>query len=656
MNKRSSLTVLLSLLFQIVVLPQTDTEKILMTVAGREIQSGEFTQMYNKSVTLRSDSDFNNFLEQFIIFKLKVADALAEGYDTTRAFMDELKGYREQLARSYLTDSDIKERLLRKAYQRSLTEINASHVLISCPPGASPADTLAAFKKSMAIRERIISGEPFEQVAKAASDDKSVITNGGNLGYFTVFQMIAPFEDAAFSLDVDSVSMPVRTPYGYHIIMVIDKRPSKGKIRVAHILKAIPLNSDENVVEKAEQEINDIYAQLTNGASFSELAKKYSNDKGSAAGGGQMRWFGAGELIPDFSEAAFSIQDTGVFTRPFKSVYGFHIIKLLDKKAPASYEELKPFLESKISQSHINSEGKKSFVEKLRKEYDFRINKDVYDWFIKNTDTLIIQGKTYYNRKKLPEGNIFSFADQFKTAVSFADDIEKGNSGIKTDSPQHFIDLTVEAIGTEQLIRHENSQLENKYPEFRYLMNEFHDGILLFDISEKKVWNKVQEDTAVLIKYYEEHKADFLSKRAIETKVYRVKQSVGPEKLLSAYIKYSRKSDLENRLSEKFNSKGDTLLTIEEHKWIAGDDPEIDSMRWVPGEYISRITDDGYSIIVINKVVEPSPVPFTEVQPEIITGYQEVLTNEWIKQLKEKFPVKIDKMVLKEVREKLNND
>ena len=261
MKTRSILPFILFILSCSFSFAQKPDEKILMTVAGRDVEAGEFIRMYNKSLDPAYKTDLDDYLEQFIAFKLKVADAIEQGYDTTKAYREELEGYRNQLAQSYLTDPDIKEKLLRKAYQRSLSEVNASHILVSCTPDASPEDTLKAYKKAIDIRERILRGEAFEQVAKATSDDKSVLINGGNLGYFTVFQMITPFEEAAYTLKPGTVSMPVRTPYGYHIIKVSDLRPSKGKIRVAHIMKSAPPGSDDQTVRKAEREINNIYDQ-----------------------------------------------------------------------------------------------------------------------------------------------------------------------------------------------------------------------------------------------------------------------------------------------------------------------------------------------------------------------------------------------------------
>lgn len=655
MKTRSILPVVLFILSYSFSFAQKPDEKILLTVAGRGVEAGEFVRMYNKSLDPAFKTDLNDYLEQFIAFKLKVADAIEQGYDTIKAYREELDGYRNQLAQSYLTDPDIKEKLLRKAYQRSLSEVNASHILVSCTPDASPEDTMKAYKKAIDIRERIVRGEPFEQVAKATSDDKSVLINGGNLGYFSVFQMITPFEEAAYTLKPGTVSMPVRTPYGYHVIKVSDLRPSKGKIRVAHIMKSAPPGSDYQTVRKAEKEINNIYTRLKNGEPFRKLASENSDHKESAANGGEMNWFGAGEIISDFAEAAFSLKDTGEYTKPVRSVYGFHIIKLLDKKAPGSYEESRSFLESKLNQSNLISLGKKSFIDRHKKEYNFRINPAVREWFYKNTDTLIIQGISKYNRRNIPSGNIYSFASKNLSSKEFAAYLEKRGNMVITKNPEYYIETSLESIGSDEIMKFENSVLEQKYPDFRYLMNEFHDGILLFDISSKNVWNRAQEDSAGLQNYYEVHKKEYLSKKSIEAKIYTLKKPEGEKRLMAAYRKYSRKSGTDARLLAKFNLQGDTLLSIEEAIWTTGDDADIDKIDWKPG--LHSLTKNGYpTLINILKVNEPVPLPLNDVQADMISGYQDWLTEEWIKQLKKKYTVKIDSQVFDEVKKRLGNE
>jgi len=630
---------------------QNPDDKILLTVEGDKITAGEFLRMYNKNREPGKKTSIDDYLQQYILFKLKVADAIKEGYDTTKAFKNELKGYRNQLAQNYLTDSLVKEELLKKAYQRSLNEVNAWHVLIALPENPSVADTMNAWKKALDVKTRISNGEPFEDVARSVSDDKSVKFNGGNLGYFTVFQMIMPFENAAYSLKKGEVSAPVRSPYGYHIIKVTDNRKSAGKIRVAHIMKASPPDTGEEKAKKAAEDINEIYIKLNQKTPFAELARLYSDHKESAVNGGELNWFRAGEVITDFSEAAFSIKDTGQYTKPVRTIYGWHIIKLLEKKAPGTFDEQRSYLESKINQTSINSASKKSFVEKLKKEYKFSTNKDAYNWFILNTDTLIIQGRRKYNRATMPTGKLYSFANQTFTTKDFANFIEKRGPMVVTRDSSVFINHSMETRVSDHIISYENSILEKKYPEFKYLMNEFHDGILLFEISGKKIWNRVSEDSVGLLKYYEANKNKYMTRESINAKIYKLRSPDGEKKLASAYKKYSRKHDTDQRLLEKFNTKSDTLLTIKEGVWHKGDDRDIDNLKWTKGQQLAK--KDGYPcIILINNVTEPAPLKIEDVRGKMMIGYQEYLDAEWTKQLKEKYIVKIDNLVLEEVKKK----
>ena len=650
----------LVLILTILLLPwnifaQDFNDKVLMIVAGRDVTSGEFIRMYKKSFEHGNAKELDTYLNQFIIFKQKVADAVREGYDTTLAFKTELQGYRNQLAQNYLTDPEAKEKLLRQAYKRSLTEINAWHILVNCQAEASPEDTLKVWKKAMNIRERILKGESFEQVARGTSDDPSVKINGGNLGYFTAFQMIMPFEDAAYNLKKGEISEPVRTPFGYHILKVADRRPSSGKIKVAHIMKTVPPGTGEKEVKAAEEEINSIYKQILGGTSFSELASKYSDHKESAARGGELNWFGAGEIISDFTEAAFSLVKNGDFTKPVRTVYGWHIIKRIDRKAPGTFEESRSYLESKINESYLNSISKKSFIEKLKKEYKFVINTNAFNWFAANIDTMIIKGLSKYNRQGMPGGIIYTFANQQLTTKDFASYIEKRGSMIATDDPVYFISKSIETRLSDQIMTYENSVLEKKYPEFRYLMNEFHDGILLFEISGKKVWNKSQDDSTGLRQYYENNKNKFLTRQGVEARIYALKKKDGKKSLAAAYKKFSRFPDSDLRMVNKFISKEDTLLSIRKGTWFKGDDKVIDSLIWIKG-YHETVINGFPCIVVIDKIIDPVPLPFSEVQGEMISGYQEYLENNWIKQLKERYTVKIDNEVLEEIREKLSNE
>lgn len=652
MNVRSFTLVFLLLIVTVPFKAQALSEKTLINIEGRQISAGEFIRMFRKSSEFAEKQNMDDYLAQYVIFQLKVTDAVRNGIDTTRSFKNELKGYRDQLAVNYLTDQNTRESILKKTYQRSLTEINAWHILVSCKSDANPKDTLIAWQKASDIRKRILNGELFENVARATSDDPSVMNNGGNLGYFTVFQMISPFEDAAYNMKKGEISEPVRSSFGYHIIKVTDKRSSRGKVLVAHIMKASPPGTDEKTAKEAEESINNIYRELLSGNDFASLAKKYSDHRESASNGGKLNWFGTGEIVSDFNEAAFSIKDTGSYSMPVRTLYGWHIIKLLDRRPHGTFEETRSFLESRINQSYLNSLSRKALVERLKKEYRYTLNQVTLNWFIENTDTAIIQGINRYNRTEIPPGNIYTFANQHLTTREFAGILEKKAKMIITEFPSEFIIQALDEKVSDHIISYENSMLEKKYPDFRYLVNEFHDGILMFEISGDKIWNRALKDSAGLKSYYEEHKFDHLTKKGIEASIYSLRSAKGEKELRSAYEKYSKKPDKNELLQKKFNRKNDSLLVITDGMWYVGDSNELDEIEWSQGTHFC-IYNDLPSVVEIKRILEPVPLDFSKVEGEMATGYQEYLENQWIKQLKEKYTVKIDNLVLEEITKEL---
>jgi peptidyl-prolyl cis-trans isomerase SurA len=255
----------------------------------------------------------------------------------------------------------------------------------------------------------------------------------------------------------------------------------------------------------------------------------------------------------------------------------------------------------------------------------------------------------------MPSGNLYSFADQNYSVNEFANYIEKRGSMIITKDSSVFISRALETMVSDQLLNYENSVLEAKYPEFRYLLKEFHDGMLLFEISGRKVWNRVNDDSLGMRRYYEEHKNSYLTPAGIEAKIYTLRSQGGEKMLSSEFKKYSRMSDTDTRLASKFNNKNDTLLIITENTWYKGDDNEIDNLKWISGSQ-SFVRNGFPAIIRIKKIIEPVPLEFEKVQREMLTGYQEYLEIEWMRQLKEKYSVKIDSLVLKDVKKKLNNE
>ncbi|NMC41481.1 MAG: hypothetical protein GYA43_10000, partial [Bacteroidales bacterium] len=424
-----------------------------------------------------------------------------------------------------------------------MTEIDAWHILVACPPESKPEDTLAAWTKTLEIRARITGGEPFEKVARSVSDDPSVRLNGGHLGYFTAFQMITPFEDAAFKMRKGEISGPVRTPYGYHLIMVSDIRPSKGKIRVAHIMRSVPPNSDPSVDRMAEDTIKSVYRQLLAGASFSEMAKKYSDHRESAQRGGELNWFGAGEISTDFAEAAFSLKADGDITAPVRTIYGWHIIKRLDIKPPPTWEEARSTLEERISGSWLKAEAERSLVRKLKTEYNFTLNNRAMNWFMENTDTLIVKGYSKFDKKKIPPWPLCTYAGQSISSAEFAKFIESKAAKSISEEPATYLRKMFDFYLSDHMLNYENSVLESKYPEFRLLIKEFHDGILLFDISQDKVWKRAVEDTAGLKQYYEHHKNEYRGQQLLEGIICILEQKGKEKKFYNEFMKYRNAPD-----------------------------------------------------------------------------------------------------------------
>jgi len=327
-----------------------DKNATVLTVDGEATSLEEFENIFRKNNrdSAISQQSLDEYMELFINFKLKVKEAREAGLDTVKKFITELDGYRNQLARPYLTDTDKLNDLMREAYQNQTQEVRAMHILIKTDANATPADTLRAYNKTMAIRERLMKGEDFASLAKAVSEDPSAKDNGGDLGYFTAFQMVYPFEKAAYDTKVGEVSMPVRTRYGYHLIKVVDKRSARGEIHVAHIV--VKPKSETDGEANAQTKINEIYQKSLSGEStFEDLASKFSDDPTSAKKGGELAWFGTGKMVIEFEDAAYSLKNNGDVSQPFKTSFGWHIVKRLDYKPLPSFESMEKELKNKVS-------------------------------------------------------------------------------------------------------------------------------------------------------------------------------------------------------------------------------------------------------------------------------------------------------------------
>jgi peptidyl-prolyl cis-trans isomerase SurA len=650
MQKAIPVLSLILLLTTVSIKGQEDS-RVLLRVGDHEVTVSEFIRLYTKSNTYEDQSSFDDFFTQFTAFRLKVAQAMDEGLDTLESFRIEFSGYRNQLAAKYLTDSEEREKQLRLLYTRMLTETNAWHILVAVPPGATPDDTLTAYNKCLELRARLLEGEPFEQVARGGSDDPSVVANGGNLGYFTALQMILPFEDAAYDLKTGSVSMPVRTPYGYHLIKVTDRRPSRGMIRTAHIMKAVPAGASDEAWKRAQEEIDSLYKRLTDGASFEELARAESDHRESATNGGELAWFGTGDIVNEFSDAAFGLARDGDFSPPVKTIYGWHIIKRIERKPIGNFEEYRDLIESRLSNGRINSAARNSFVAKLKREYNFRLETDKLNTIITLTDSLISQSSARFDRQSVPAGNIYSYRGGSMRCSELISIIESGLGSFNGQNTVELINRLLNNRISEDIIAYEESRLEEKYPDFRYLMKEFHDGMLLFEINSREVWNKPYTDTAGLLRFYDENIAMFMGEPSADITIYSPQKPSKVKKLSKMVRKYGSRPGGKEKIQSGYITGSDTTLITVSGRFYTGDDPELDP--FISDKGTRTIVYRGMeSVIDVTKTYPREPIAPSTIEPALAAAYQDYLEEAWLKQLKRKYSVWVDEKLLQEIREK----
>lgn len=623
-------TFLFFLCFSIFSNVRSQDSETLITIGKTVVTKGEFERIYRKNNTnLYNKEDKKSpseYLDLFIDFKLKVLEAQRLKMDTSTAFITELKGYRDELAAPYLTDVKYNEEMVKELYERTTKEVNASHILIAVNH-ETEEDNKYALDKIRKIREEIVAGKEFSEAAFEHSEDPSARTNRGNLGYFTAFQMVVPFENAAFNTPVGQVSEPVKTDFGYHLIFVHDIRENKGEIKVAHIMKMFTPDTTPAMKMKLRTQIDSLYQLLLNGADFAELAKANSDDKRSGALGGEMEWFASGRIIPSFSNAAFSIKNVGDFTRPIETEYGFHIIKKLDVRPVPSFEETKTELEERIKRDPQRSiTSKMAFVDKLKSEYNYTENKE---------GIAKLDGKVIGNEFEEADFELFKINDKSYGLKQLQAFIEEGK--IVSNSYNSIFEYWVE----DEITKLEDSLLEEKYPDFKYLIQEYHDGILLFNISEEKIWNFASQDSVGLQKFYDNSLTRHLWEERFKGMIITCKTAQAREDA----EKYFAEEMPAEEIAELIN-KNENLFEYTEGAWEKGGNPVVDYYVW-NGELPENF--DPELIFIRGDKIQPEPKSLDEARGLYISDYQKFLEENWIKELRKKYKVKVNKKLLKTI-------
>ncbi len=633
---------------------QKDTKEVLFTIDDKPYYTDEFSRVYKKNLDLvkdESQKDLNQYLELFIGYKLKVNRAYKLGLQNNQTYQNELKSYRSQLAKNYFNDTKITQELIEEGYNRLQKEVRASHILILVDENATPEDTLKAYKKIQDIKNRVDKGESFEELAAQLSEDPSAKDNKGDLGYFTAFRMVYPFENAAFTTPRGQVSKIIRTRFGYHILKVNDIRPNRGEVTVAHIMTLNPKPEDAGQ-DKAKNTINDIYKKINQGEKFEDLARQFSEDKSSSSKGGVLNKFGSGQLSSEeFENVAFSLKNPGDISQPFQSKFGWHIVKLIEKHPVRTLDEMKSELENKVGRDDRSKKITASLNEKLRKKYKFKKETKEYTTIAK-----LVTNDFYENKWVLPAN-----ADTFKSAVliiektpisgktflEFIDKQQKSGTAIKPIN--RLVDALYDKFVDEQLKTYYDENLEAEFPEFSFVMEEYRDGLLLFDLMEKEIWERSKNDTIGLQKFYDDNKSAHMWKKRVEATIYSsTKQDV--IKKVQAFIK---KKVTPAEIKEKLNTKEVVNVMTNSGTFEEGNQALPKGLKFETG--VSDIMKEGeyYFIAVVDKVIPEGVKTLEECRGKLTNEYQQYLEQHWVDDLKKEFKVKVNNDVFEKVKKEL---
>jgi len=611
------------------VIAQND--EVLLTIDGKPVTKSEFEYIYKKNNSnVYSEADKKSpkdYLELFIDFKLKVLEAENLQMDTLQSFKDELAGYRKEAAAPYLTDHNFDEQFVHEMYRRMTQEVNASHILLRLDPNATHGQEEKVLNKIQGIRQEIIDGKDFAQAANEYSEDPSVETNHGELGYFTAFMMVFPFENAAFETPVGEISEPVRSKFGYHLVKVNDVRKNQGEILVAHIMKNVSKDASEEKKAQIKATIDSLYQLVLNGADFAELAKKESDDRRSGAEGGKMPWFAAGRIIPSFSNPAFALKNIGDVSKPVETEFGYHIIKKIDERKIASFEQLKDEIENRIKRDpERNNSSQQAFIDELKKEYHFTENAE---------GKQKLEGLNIQDKSTLPEVELFKIDNQ----EFGSNELQKWISSKKLGNGS-YLSYFLQWVDDE-VIALEDSKLEDKYPEFKYLMQEYHDGMLLFNISQEKIWNFASEDTTGLQDFYSKLKEKHMWNERFKGSIITCKNADVHEEADELFG-----ADMTvDEVLQHLNENGE-VITAETGAWEQGANTVVDYYVWngeTPKDFDSEIT------YVRGDIVGPEIKTLEEARGLYIADYQKYLEEKWVKELRRKYKVKVNKNILETI-------
>ena len=610
-----------------------DDEPVFKTELLKQYKKNNFSNFQDDTLSIADYTDL------YLNFKLKVKAAKDMGLDTMPDFQREFQSYRKQLADKYISNGKVTENMVKETYHRMTNEVNASHILISLKPNATPSDTLKAYNTAIDILKKIENGASFEVLAKQYSNDPSVKNNKGNMGWFKAYKMVYLFETAAYNLNIDEVSEPVRTQFGYHIIKKNDQRPSRGQMKVAHIMKSF---KSQDSTYNAEKEINTIYQKIKNGESFEDLAKQFSDHKASASNGGELSPFSVGQLnSAKFEEVAFNLDNNNIISEPFKTQFGWHIVKYLDEIPVKPLDEIKPQIIQKIKTSNRSKRLIENIKKDLMTHYEVKTNYEILSTLENRINDSILKYK--WNYKALKDDKsiwILKIDDHQFMLDEFLNYIQKQQRILKPQDKIGKINMAIDKFTYAKLISIHNQNLEKISPDFANEIKTYYDGLLLFEVMEKTIWKPSQNDSLALLNYYDNHANEFKSKTAIDG----ILASSSSKKTIKKIKKEIDKAALEDLKVDYPKAIFKTLNNIKI------EDSALPKNIKLQTEKPKIYNHNGQFIcLIINEIYPSKVLDFNLVKGKVINQLQKQREENWIAELKSKYDVYINKALIQKI-------
>lgn len=621
-------------------------DPVVMTVNGKDIPLSEFEYLYNKNNSQQmSPQSIDDYVDMFLVYKLKVAEAESEGLDKTPEFKKELDGYCKDLARPYLRDTVTYHRLLHEAYDRMATQRLASHIML--PMGMTYDERQNNIRLLDSIRAEIVADRAdFADMARKYSSDRSAEQNGGSMGYVVPGRFPYLFEKAVYDTPVGEISQVVNdAPYGFHIIRVEDERPNPGKVEARHILKLTQGLSEEDAAKKKAQ-IDSIYTLLIAGADFSEMAKKESEDPGSAAAGGALGTFGPGQMVKEFEDAAFSLA-AGEISKPFKTSYGYHIVQTLNHLERDTYEEALPMIDMSVQTDTRARLPEKATLDRFREENKINVDTAAILALKPGMDAAENAEAAF----KALDGNSTLIAKVIDKTVTVGDIVKSIPENTKYGSQDAFSTLYMETFNyMDDAVR--DAFKENLYatvPDYRNLVDEYRDGILLFEISNRNVWDKSAKDAEGLENFFRANKDKYAWKKP-HYKGYVIFATSDSIADAAKQFLASNVVESDSLVSVMRDNFGRPNIKVEKVITGKGDNAIVDNVAFggekpsAPGRWVSWFAYDG-------KVID-EPEEAADVKGAVSADYQQELEKQWVDQLRKKYKVKVNKNVVKKLSTK----